>query len=334
MAAFDPYQVLGVDPDADSATVRRAYQKLARRHHPDLAPDDPGAEERFERIQRAWHILGDPERRRRHDRGALERPPRGTAVRRGGAVTGGGRIGSEGFFEVRAEWREWIEEVAAPPGVPAPSADVSATLELELADAVRGTTTSLTVQRERPCDACAGAGEGCERCSGRGTVIELDRIRVRTPPGIADGARLRIPGKGNPVLGSPGGGDRSVAGPEERGDLFLTVSVRPHPYFRRRGLDVHAELPVTFAEAALGADVDVPTVDGPVRVRLPAGTQGGQRFRIRDRGITPPEGPPGDHHYTVRIVVPETLSEEQREAAEAFRGTDPRRELPERLDRD
>jgi DnaJ-class molecular chaperone len=315
MSSFDPYQVLEIDRDADSVTVRRAYQKLARRYHPDLYPGDPNAERRFLDVARAYRVLSDPELRRRHDVGLLEAErglePAPPGARRGSVAA---RFKYEAFLEVHAEWTASGE--AEPRGD-----DLTAELTLELAEAVRGTTTSFSLQRERACEECGGAGEGltavpCERCAGRGLVVDLDRIRVRIPPGVDGGTRLRLPGKGN--VDADGGA----------GDLFLTVRVRPHAYFRRHGLDIHGDVPVTFAEAVLGADLEVPTLDGPVRVRLPAGTSGGQRFRLRRRGVRLPGGRTGDHFYSVRIVVPRDVDEETRALIERLPGLDPRRGLP------
>lgn len=327
MPPFDPYEVLEVPPDADAVTVRRAYQRLARRLHPDLRPGDEEAERRYEEVARAYRILADPERRRRWEEGLLEADHRGAAAGEAGAGGGRGRgsparVTLESFLEVHAEWSS--TEGGEPRGD-----DLTAELTLAFAEAVRGVTTSFSVQRERECEECAGEGETlsgapCERCGGRGLVVDLDRIRVRIPQGVEDGSRLRLPGKGNPPAA------KEPAGPAagEPGDLFLTVRVRPHPYFRRRGLDVLGDLPVTYAEAALGAAVEVPTLDGPVRVRLPAGTSGGQRFRLRGRGVTLPSGRAGDHFYTVRIVVPERVDEETRSLIERLPRQDPRRDLP------
>ncbi len=318
-SGFDPYAVLDVPRDADPVAIRRAYQRLARRHHPDLFPGDAEAERRFDAIAHAYHVLGDPELRRRFDAGLLEAERAGTPAPAEPAPArprpAPGRFRYESFLEVHAEW------TSGEPGETR-GADLGAELTLSFAEAIRGVTTSFSVQRERLCDECEGAGESlsgapCERCSGRGRLVDLGRIRVRIPEGVDHGTRLRLPGKGN-------------AGPSEAesGDLFLTVSVRPHAYFRRRGLDILAELPVTFAEAALGADVEVPTIDGPVRVRLPAGTSGGQRFRLRRRGVTLPDGRSGDHYYTVRIAVPEELDGESRSLIERLPRQDPRRGLP------
>ena len=314
--SFDPYQVLEIDRDADPVTVRRAYQKLARRYHPDLYPGDPEAERRFLDVARAYRVLSDPRLRHRFDRGpeGSERAggPAAGAARPRGAGT---RFTYEGFLEVHAEWISEEREES-------PGDDLTAELTLDFAEAVRGVTTSFSLQRERACEACDGEGDEvsgapCEACAGRGVVVDLDRIRVRIPPGVDHGTRLRLPAKG--TVPAEGG---------EPGDLFLTLRVRPHAYFRRDGLDVHGELPVTFAEASLGADVEVPTLDGPVRVRLPAGTSGGQRFRLRGRGVKLAGGRAGDHYYSVRIAVPREVDGETRRLIEALPPQDPRRGLP------
>ena len=322
MTPFDPFQVLGIPRDADAVTVRRAYQKLARRHHPDLFPGDPGAERRFEDVARAYHILSSGELRQRYEAGLLEAERRAGRLEPRRARGAPSRFRYESFLEVHAEWLGG--EAGEPRGV-----DLAAELALDFAEAVRGVATSFSVQRERECAACAGAGEEltgepCERCSGRGRVVDLDRIRVRIPEGVGEGTRLRLPGKGNP----PHRVDPVEPAESDHGDLFLTVRVRPHPYFRRRGLDVLADLPVSFAEAALGAEVEVPTIDGPVRVRLPPGTPSGRRFRLRGRGVRLPGGRSGDHYYTVTIAVPERLDDETRALIERLPKADPRGGLP------
>lgn len=331
MGSFDPYQVLDVPEDADTATIRRAYQKLARRLHPDLHPGDREAERRFLEIARAYRLLSDRELRRRYDEGRLDAERRLEELRsaRVTRITQrpGRRFRYESFLEVHAEWSEageWTGE-----GEELRGEDVSAEITLEFAEAVRGVTTSFSVQRERECEECSGAGEElsgapCEACAGRGVVVDLDRIRVRIPQGVDDGTRLRLPGKGNP----PAGAEGEEPERSEPGDLYLSVRVRPHPYFRRSGLDVQGDLPVSYAEAALGADIEVPTLDGPVRVRLPAGTSGGQRFRLRGRGVRRPDGRVGDHYYTVRIVVPERLDEDARRLVEQLPRQEPRAGLP------
>lgn len=321
MTAFDAYAILEVEPDADAATIRRAYQKLARRHHPDFAAVDEAAERRFREVERAYRLLGDRELRRRYDAGLLrperEEPP---------AADPRPRVVSASYFGIFTE-RRAPDDPRRPekPGGRGESLDLAAEVSLDFAEALRGTVASLSVQRERRCEECRGTGAAndgggaCGRCAGRGVLVDLERVRARLPAGIEDGARLRLRGRGTPPAQSEPGGP---------GDLFLTVRVRPHPYFRREGLDVFAELPVTFAEAALGAEVEVPTVDGPVKVRLPAGTQGGQRFRLREKGARGADGGIGDHYYRVRITVPRRLDGATRELVESLPEEDPRAELP------
>jgi|CXWL01.1.fsa_nt_gi DnaJ-class molecular chaperone len=182
-------------------------------------------------------------------------------------------------------------------------------VEVSFGEAVRGGMASVTLQREEVCPSCAGGG--CPRCGGRGLRVRLERLRARIPAGIEDGSVLRLARRAS----EPGNG------------LHLRVKVREHAYFRREGLDVHADLPVTYAEAVLGAEVDVPTLDGPVRVRLPAGTRGGSRFRLAGRGVQAELGT-GDHFYTVEIIVPTAMSEEEKDWIRRLPGGSPREGLP------
>lgn len=327
MSSFDAYEVLEIERDADAATIRRAYQKLARRHHPELHPGDPDAASRFRAIEEAFRMLSDPRLRRRHDAGlpaeSSERPEAGGQTR--------ARIVTARYFEVYAErfsLSSSDDGVAGPGAAPrAPERfDLDAEVTIDFAEMVRGTLVSLSVQRERGCEDCEGTGRasggGCPRCMGRGVLVDLERVRARLPPAVEDGTRLRLRGRGQQVPGAKG------SAPHAAGDLYVTVRVRPHPYFARDGLDVRADLPIRFTEAALGGEVDVPTIDGRVRVRLPAGTAGGQRFRLRGRGLRAPDGAVGDHIYRVRIVVPRTLDPAVRAVFARISEDDPRAELP------
>lgn len=315
MAEDDLYRLLRVAPDAGVAEIRRAYQRLARRLHPDLHPGDARAERRFEEAARAWEVLSDPELRRRYDRGDFR--PEGAGGSRAG------RLGSLRGVSVSARIDELIDVVVArdegrAEGAGAVEEVLEADLTLDFAEAVRGTTTSLSVQREKVCPACRGGPgrRGCVPCASRGQVVELERIRVRIPPGVDNASRVRLRGRGR---------ERADG---ERGDLYVSIRVRAHPYFRRQGGDVHAPLPVTYAEAALGGEVEVPTIDGRVRVRLPAGVCSGQRFRLTGRGVARPDGTRGDHLYRVEIVPPTGLDEQSRAALSLLAQTDPRADLP------
>jgi len=369
MPAPDLYELLGVPADADEAEIRRAFQKIARRSHPDVAPADGEAAARFAEAVRAFEILSDPALRHRYDAelgrgdepawtarwsaaeevveapgGSVRRSARWVEVRRGRAaggrrpeapgpsVGGGASVARPAGARTLAGEASGEDEVA--PGGHARAAEAGGAVTrveavLDFAEAVRGTTLSFPLQREISCPECGGSGEvgggggeawttECARCGGRGTLVELERVRVRLPRAVDDGARLRIPGRGAPLA------------PGRQGDLEIRVRVRPHPYFRRQGSDVHADLPVTLAEAVLGAEIEVPTIDGPVRVSLAPGTSGGRRFRLRGRGLTPPGGEPGDHYFRVTIVLPERIDDELRRRIAEMPAVDPRRDLPRR----
>ena len=323
----DLYAALDVPADADEAEIRRAYQKLARRHHPDLAPGDPEGARRFAAAARAFEVLSDPELRRRYDRlreaGEAEEwvEEQWRSVDEVVAsADGGGVVRSSRRVEVRREVRRQVRRRGPAADAPRPADEAVVEVTIDFAEAVRGATRSFPLQREVGCPDCGGAGrrggEGCERCGGRGALIELERVRVRLPRAIDDGDRLRVEGKGRPL------------GPGRQGDLVLVVRVRPHPYFRREGLDVHADLPISLAEAVFGAEVDVPTLDGPVRVKVPPGTSGGRALRLRGRGIAPPGGDPGDHYARITLRLPQRLDEELRDALRRQPAEDPRRGLP------
>ncbi|HEY6066483.1 MAG TPA: DnaJ C-terminal domain-containing protein, partial [Thermoanaerobaculia bacterium] len=172
------------------------------------------------------------------------------------------------------------------------------TIEVPFRDAVLGGTATLSLRREKECPTCGGAGRvgrnPCPTCHGAGRVGQTERVRIRIPEGTAEGGTVRVPGKGGP--GFQGG---------EPGDLFVTIRVQPHAYFERVGDDVHGIVPITVKEAYSGAEIDVPTIHGTVRAKIPAGTQGRQKFRLRGKGVKSPRtGEPGDHIYTVKITIP------------------------------
>lgn len=311
----DPYRVLGVAPDADPADIRRAYQKLARRFHPALNAGDAEATSAFREVTAAYELLRDEEARRRYDSGeASGREVRRVRHRR---ATLGAPDLSWRVEELVVELDRGIEPRS---GAAAPSPDIVTRVTLDLREAVRGVTSSVAVQRERPCASCGGSGAGCGDCEGRGVVVGLERARVRIPAGVDDGDRLRIPGQGNRVPEGRG-----------RGDLILEIRVRPHPTVRRVGPDLYSEVPISVREAVVGGDIQIPTLDGRVRLRVPPKTPGGRRFRLRGFGVARGDGSRGDHFCTVRLVLPEMPARELEEWARALPEHDPRRELPERL---
>jgi len=206
--------------------------------------------------------------------------------------------------------------------------DYEAVVEVDFADAVRGTTVALPVQRQLQCAECDGSGSvqggTCPTCRGSGTVVSTERLRVKIPEGIADGNRVRVPAKG--AEGTAGGA---------AGDLFVRVSVRPHPYFRRDGDNILTTVPITFPEAYRGAEIEVGTIHGPVRAKVPPGTDSGRVFRLRGKGVRNKKTRAyGDHLYTVEVVVPKVVSpageEAARRVADLYQGN-PRERVPKSL---
>jgi molecular chaperone DnaJ len=317
----DFYAILGVPQDADDATIKKTYRKLARKMHPDQNQGDPKAEERFKEIGEAYAVLSDPEQRREYDaiRAMAHGGARFTAggPGAGGATSfedifsafGGGGGGQRVRFNTGGAGQPNLEDIlsgmfggggpdysgyGAPRG-PQPGADVQASTRIGFREAVEGATVSLTSP-------------------------ELGRINARIPAGVKDGQRIRLRGKGR--HGDPGA---------PAGDLILTVSVDKHPVFGRDGDNLTVDLPVTFAEAALGATVAVPTLDGKsVKVKVAPGTPSGRVLRLKGRGVTR-GSKTGDLLAKVQVIVPQRLTDEAREAVEkmaaAEDGHDTRAEL-------
>lgn len=339
----DPYDTLGVAKDASQDEVKKAYRKLARRYHPDRNPDDPAAEERFKEVQGAYDVLGDPEKRAHYDRvgprlfagapGAGEGTFRFEGVDLGdlfGNLFGGAGAGRRAGRALRGR-------------------DVEAAVGLSFEDSLQGATVSVPVELEVECEVCRGTGaepgtrpivcpecagrgvvsqsqglfalsQPCLRCAGNGTVVEkpcpgcsgagrvrrLKRYQVKIKPGVRDGTRIRLAGKGEPGYGG---------GPP--GDLYVTTRVAVSPLYERRGVDLVLDVPVTYAEAALGASVDVPTPDGQIALKVPAGSQDGKLLRIRGKGAPKLNGSGrGDLLARLRVSVPTKLTKAEREAIE------------------
>jgi DnaJ-class molecular chaperone len=306
----DYYAVLGVARTATADEIKKAYRRLARQYHPDVNPGDATAEEKFKEVREAYDVLSDPAKRQRYDQlgahwkaGAEFTPPPGWE---GGRVDlgdlFGGRRGPEGFsdfFEMLFGARRGARAGA---GFAMRGQDVEAALDLSLEEAHRGTVRPLTLHTTDRCPACGGTGEQehrtCPTCRGTGTVVRATTREVTMPAGVHDGTTLRLAGQGEPGTGNA-----------PAGDLVVHVRLRPHPLFRVLGeSDVQLELPVAPWEAALGAIVRVPTIDGAVDLTIPAGTQGGRRLRLRGRGLRRRDGGRGDQYVRLTIVIPPTLT--------------------------
>jgi len=335
MKKRDYYEVLGVAKEATEADIKKAYRRLARKLHPDVNPGDKSAQKKFQDVQEAYDILRDTEKRRAYDRfGHAGRPTGFDPSSAGpGASPGGfgGADGSsfEGFHFEGGDIGDLFGNLfggRARTG-PEKGEDAQGTIVLPFRDAALGGTTSLSLRREKECANCHGSGrvgrEVCPACRGRGRVAEVETVRIKIPEGTDDGGTIRVPGKGS--AGVRGGAT---------GDLFVTVRVAPDPYFERRGDDIHGVVPVTVKEAYAGAEIDVPTIHGTVRARIPPGTRG-QKLRLRGRGVRNPRtGQTGDHIYTIRVVVPKTLTPAGLDAATLLDGLydEPvRKDLPKGL---
>jgi molecular chaperone DnaJ len=349
---MDLYVILGLERGATLADVKRAYKRLARKYHPDINPGDRMAAAHFREIAEAYETLSDPDRRRRYDAtGTVTTSTEGQTFGFEGfdfSVSVSGADAStfgDLFADVLFQRDPRRHESAADRGT-----DLHQSMTLGFEAAMRGVECALTVTRHEHCRTCKGLGRlsvaetRCPQCHGSGVVksarghmvfskpclpcggsghlrhaqcptcvgqqveMRTEPLIIQVPPGLADGARIRVPGKGH--VGRNGG---------ETGDLYVTVRVLPHPLFRREGDDIHVTVPVAIHEAALGAKIDVPSIDGSVRVRVPPGTQSGQRFRLRDRGV--PSGRDarrGDLVVEVRLVLPKLIDERSKELLREF----------------
>lgn len=324
MAQFrDYYEVLAVPRTASEDELKSAYRKLARKYHPDVNPGDRSAEEKFKELNEAYEVLSDPEKRKRYDTlgqnwkaGQDFRPPPnwegGVNVEFGdfGDVFGGGRgpSGFSDFFESLFGGSRRTGRRGA--GYAMRGQDIETEIALSLEEAHRGIKRTLTLEVTEPCPDCRGSGvkdgKPCPTCRGAGMVRRPKSLEVAIPPGVRDGSVIRLAGQGEPGAGG---------GPP--GDLFLRVRIQPHRLFNVVGEnDVQVELPVAPWEAALGARLQVPTLNGPVEMRIPAGTQGGQRLRLRGRGLNRRSGGRGDEYVKVKIVNPPRLTPNERELYE------------------
>jgi molecular chaperone DnaJ len=351
MAKRDYYEVLGVDRNADGEEIKKAYRKLALKHHPDRNPTDKSAEEKFKELGEAYEILNDPQSRASYDHfghaafGSRARPPGGGGFHDPGEifreVFGGGSIFDDLFGTGGSRGSEGGSR----------GEDLRYDMEITFLEAAQGCEKEITVNKLGPCDACGGSGaekgsttkscptchgrgqvissrgifsiaQTCPHCGGRGRIVDKPcrpcggsgrreraaKITLKIPPGVDTGVRLRSSGNGE--AGIHGGA---------AGDLHIVLHVQPHEIFQRDGDDLLCEVPISFAQAALGAEMEVPTLGAPVTVKIPPGTQNGAVFRLKGRGVKSVQGyGQGDLLARVQVEIPTRLNAEQKAKLEEF----------------
>ena len=358
-AEKDYYKILGVNKNATDKEIREAFRKIARQNHPDQHPGDAAAEKRFKEASEANSVLGDAKKRKEYDdmRRFAHMGGGGFRFQRGGAedIFAGAQGQDLGDLFGGLFNRGGATRASGGGARPRPArrgADVESEITLDFADAVNGTTVPIRSISNNACSVCHGTGaksgtmptvcascqgsgmrvttsasgfpetatctdclgrglivnDPCDECKGSGRARSSRTIQVRIPAGVDDGQRIRIRGKGGP--GENGG---------PNGDLFVVAHVRPHEIFGRDGANLTITAPITFPEAVLGAEIEVPTLDGTgVRLRIPAGTPSGRRFRARGKGATRADGTRADLMVTVEVTVPPTLSADARAALEQY----------------
>lgn len=355
----DYYKILGVDRSASADEIKKTYRKLARKYHPDANPDDKEAEDRFKEISQAYETLSDPKKRQQYDAA----PSYFTGGQGAGFDPNAFRQQAGGYGG--ADLRDIFEMFGGGQQAAGPTRgqDLTYLLNLSFEDALKGVSTRISVDKNVPCPVCHGSGaepgtspvtcpdcggrgviasnqgffaltQPCYRCGGRGTIVEKPchncagsgishatrKYTVKIPAGIKDGNKIRLKGKGQAS---------ATGGPP--GDLYVKVKIAASERFQRRGDDLVMNVPVSFTEAALGAKIEIPTTDGSISLKVPAGTQNGRMLRVKGKGAPRVKGSgKGDLLVRVKLVVPEKLNKAQKQALEAFASVyreDPREHL-------
>ena len=355
----DYYEVLGIQKGASEDEIKKAYKKLARKYHPDMNPGDKEAEEKFKEVNEANEVLSDPEKKARYDQfGFAGVDPNYGAGAGGGAYGGGFDFGDLGDIFGSFFGGGFGGGQRRNPNAPQRGESIRASVSVSFTEAAFGCEKSVTLERSEQCPTCKGNGcapgttpeicpdchgtgtvqtrrqtpmgvfasngpcrkcggtgrlihQPCSDCRGTGAVRKRKTIKVNIPAGIDHGQTISLRGQGN--AGRNGG---------PAGDLLITVMVQPHELFRRDGVDVFCEAPITFAQAVLGAELEIPTIDGKVKYSIPEGTQTGTVFRLKGKGIPVLNGRGrGDQYVTVTIETPRNLNKEQKEALRRFSET-------------
>ncbi|MEB6548042.1 molecular chaperone DnaJ [Heyndrickxia sporothermodurans] len=350
MSKRDYYEVLGLDKNASKEEIKKAYRKLSKKYHPDINKEADAAD-KFKEVKEAYEVLSDDQKRDQYDRFGHTDPNQGF-----GGFGGDGDFGGFGGFEdIFSTFFGGGSSRRRDPNAPRQGADLQYTMTLTFKEAVFGKETEIEIPREETCDTCHGSGakpgtqpetcshchgsgqinteqntpfgkivnrrvchycngtgkmikNKCKTCGGTGKVKKRRRINVKIPAGVDDGQQLRVSGQGEPgVNGGPAG------------DLYVVFHVREHEFFERDGDDIYCEMPITFAQAALGDEIEVPTLHGKVKLKVPAGTQTGTKFRLRGKGVPNVRGyGTGDQHIHVKVITPTKLTDRQKQLLREF----------------
>ncbi|WP_277673710.1 molecular chaperone DnaJ [Piscibacillus halophilus] len=349
MSKRDYYEVLGVSKDASKEEIKKAYRKLARKYHPDVSQEDNAAD-KFKEVKEAYEVLSNAQKRQQYDQFGHAGTQQGAGQGGFGGFEDFGDFGDifDMFFGGGGRRRR-------DPNAPRQGQDLQYTMEIEFEEAIFGKETTIDIPKEENCDTCDGSGakpgtsvhtcqhchgtgqlnveqntpfgrvvnrrvchhcqgsgkqveEKCHTCGGDGKVKKRKKIDIRIPAGVDDGQQIRVTGQGGP--GDNGG---------PAGDLFVVIRVKRHEFFERDGDDILCEMPITFTQAALGDEIEVPTVHGRVKLKVPAGTQTGTHFRLKGKGAPNVHGHgQGDQHILIKVVVPKNLNERQKELLREF----------------
>lgn len=326
----DYYQILGIARSASADDIKKAYRRLARQYHPDMhsGAKKSEMEKKFKELNEAHEVLADPEKRKKYDQfgaqweqaEAYERARQAAGAQSGGQAHS---FGGDAFSDIFENLFGGRGRDGAGRGFASQGEDLETDVTLSLREVQSGVMKRVSLMEPTPCPTCRGTGtvrnRPCQACLGSGHQMASKTIEVKIPAGVQDGTRVRVAGKGQP--GVNGG---------KRGDLYLHVTIGPDPVFRRQGSDLHATLPVWPWEAALGADVTAPTLTEPVRVKIPAGSRADGKLRLKGKGLPTASGGHGDLFLTLQIVMPASMTEEERALYEQLgKGPhgDPRAEL-------
>ncbi|MCM3566561.1 molecular chaperone DnaJ [Neobacillus mesonae] len=350
MSKRDYYEVLGLSKSASKDEIKKAYRKLSKKYHPDINKE-PDADEKFKEIAEAYEVLSDDQKKAHYDQFGHTDPNQGFGGFGGGSDFGG----FGGFEDIFNTFFGGGGSRRRDPNAPRQGADLQYTMTVDFEEAAFGKETDIEIPREETCETCHGTGakpgtkpetckhcngsgqvsveqntpfgkivnrrtchycngtgkeikQKCSTCGGNGKVKKRKKIHVKIPAGIDDGQQLRMAGQGE---GGINGGPA--------GDLYIVFHIRPHEFFERDGDDIYCEMPITFVQASLGDEIEVPTLHGKVKLKIPAGTQTGIKFRLRGKGVPNVRGyGVGDQHIQIRIITPTKLSEKQKQLLREF----------------